>query len=427
MRSIILAMLLIAQWCQAQTPVVKRTDSFQRSSVVMKPAYLQARADTVPVKKSSALVTTKSTALSSASHTVSPATTLQHSESSDPVVKKPVLIVATRSELTNPTAHQLSPKASLQKIPTISADTGQLIFQRQCASCHSSTKDLTGPALMGVRQRVPGYVLYAYLRNPDSSVFKSNVYFQNLKSKYGFQHPKFAHLSEPALKSVLSYVDDKAEAQGMSIPVSTTKLQRVEIAGDAIKAGETPIRMGQVRFTFTTDTVMEVGKTYVANLVLTSSLEVLKEQLEGIIKRNHPDSIFTWDTSLIKKFIAADLEAEDKEVFKIEPVTVIGARELDSNSFLKWSWSVKALKPNPNAILVVGLYFSDQKFSDPKDGEHVDEEYHTVEVRAEPTSALAPVTTFISNNWQFLLTAIIIPVFVWWWSNRRKKSRKTKK
>ena len=40
--------------------------------------------------------------------------------------------------------------------PTIEVNSkGKQLFQQNCASCHSITKDLTGPALAGVEERGP--------------------------------------------------------------------------------------------------------------------------------------------------------------------------------------------------------------------------------------------------------------------------------
>jgi hypothetical protein len=38
------------------------------------------------------------------------------------------------------------------------------------------------------------------------------------------------------------------------------------------------------------------------------------------------------------------------------------------------------------------------------------------------SDVIRSIGNFISNNWAFFLSSIIIPVFVWWWSARRKKA-----
>jgi hypothetical protein len=316
------------------------------------------------------------------------------------------------------------PRFRTPMVASIRIDSGKLLYQQQCASCHHPSKELAGPALSGVRARVPGYVIHEYLQHPESQVFKNDPYFRQLQQRFSIVHPSFPELSETQVKSILSYADQAApqaiNIQGnQSLTISKTSVQEA-----GMQKGETPIKLGDVRFAFATDTVMQVGKSYVANLVLSSSVEVLQEQLIRIAQRDQPDSVFTWDKALLKKYIAANLESQDKETFHIEPILETGARVLDSGSFLKWSWSVIPQKENPKAVLVVGLYFSHEKFTDLKEGDNIDEEYHTVQVESVPASVPAVVGNFFSRNWQYFLSTLIIPIFIWIYNRREKRKKK---
>src|SRR4030095_2447405 len=69
----------------------------------------------------------------------------------------------------------------------VKAQDGKALFSAKCASCHSVTKDLTGPALQGVTDRGPWSdkkKLHEWVHNP-ASFMANDPYTQALKTKYG--------------------------------------------------------------------------------------------------------------------------------------------------------------------------------------------------------------------------------------------------
>lgn len=95
---------------------------------------------------------------------------------------------------------------------------GKTIFEQTCASCHKIDNDLTGPALIGFRNRGPwkdreNY--YQWMHNPAAFMAKDS-YTQCLKCKYGAAHPAFPSLSPAALDSIANYVDDETERLGLT-------------------------------------------------------------------------------------------------------------------------------------------------------------------------------------------------------------------
>jgi len=96
----------------------------------------------------------------------------------------------------------------------LTAQDGKSIFQNNCASCHSVTKDLTGPALAGVTTRGPWTDrknIYAWVHNP-SKFMASNTYTQGLKAKFGIVMTPFADLSEKEIDAVIDYINKTAAA-----------------------------------------------------------------------------------------------------------------------------------------------------------------------------------------------------------------------
>jgi mono/diheme cytochrome c family protein len=88
---------------------------------------------------------------------------------------------------------------------------GSVLFRENCASCHSVLKDLTGPALSGVTQRLPDRKLvYKWVRNPAAVLKSGNVYFNTLKKRFGgFEMTSFDNLSDAEIDAILDYVESR--------------------------------------------------------------------------------------------------------------------------------------------------------------------------------------------------------------------------
>jgi cytochrome c551/c552 len=95
----------------------------------------------------------------------------------------------------------------------LAAQDGHAIFQNNCASCHSVTKNLTGPALAGVTTRGPWTDrknIYAWVHNPPRFM-ASNAYTQGLKQQFGgVMMTPFPDLSEKEIDAVLDYINKTA-------------------------------------------------------------------------------------------------------------------------------------------------------------------------------------------------------------------------
>lgn len=98
---------------------------------------------------------------------------------------------------------------------TLLAQDGGAIFQQNCASCHSVTKDLTGPKLAGVETRGPWSdrkKLYEWIHNP-TKFMQSDPYTQGLKSQFnGAMMTPFPQLSEKEIDAVIAHINKTAAA-----------------------------------------------------------------------------------------------------------------------------------------------------------------------------------------------------------------------
>lgn len=87
-------------------------------------------------------------------------------------------------------------------------DGGKELFVARCSGCHLVNKELTGPALAGVRSRwQDSALLYAFIRNSDS-VIAFDAYARDLYLRYN-QTPMQKHgdLTDAQIDAILNYID----------------------------------------------------------------------------------------------------------------------------------------------------------------------------------------------------------------------------
>ena len=115
---------------------------------------------------------------------------------------------------------------SLFSLIKISAQNGQQLFNSNCASCHSPTKDLTGPKLGGVLEKDPynGDVnkIVHWVQNVDK-MLASDPYYKGLMAKYGARMTQFANLSDKEIAAIINYTEKAyADAQKPQTPTGGT-------------------------------------------------------------------------------------------------------------------------------------------------------------------------------------------------------------
>jgi cytochrome c2 len=85
---------------------------------------------------------------------------------------------------------------------------GKELFENNCATCHHVWKDMTGPALGGIEDRVRDKKrLYAWIRNSPAVLKSGDTYFTGLYSKWN-QTPMnvFPNLRDEEIDNILSYI-----------------------------------------------------------------------------------------------------------------------------------------------------------------------------------------------------------------------------
>lgn len=89
------------------------------------------------------------------------------------------------------------------------AQDGRALFQSNCASCHNPFKQITGPALRGVTERVPDKkLLHEWIHNNQKVLASGNAYFNKLYNDFGkTQMSIFQDLSDKDIDAILNYVE----------------------------------------------------------------------------------------------------------------------------------------------------------------------------------------------------------------------------
>jgi cytochrome c551/c552 len=94
------------------------------------------------------------------------------------------------------------------------AVTGKSIFQNNCATCHSLTRDVVGPMLQNVPQRLEKKVIYAWIRNPAAVLKSGDPYFNALVKKFnGVMMTGFPNLTDGEIDAILEYFSAGAPRQ----------------------------------------------------------------------------------------------------------------------------------------------------------------------------------------------------------------------
>ena len=89
-------------------------------------------------------------------------------------------------------------------------DNGEKLFKANCASCHNMEKKLTGPALIGVLDRVPSEEwLYKWIKNNTELIAAGDAYANQIYNEYS-QSPMtvFAWMSDEQLGDVVTYITE---------------------------------------------------------------------------------------------------------------------------------------------------------------------------------------------------------------------------
>lgn len=90
----------------------------------------------------------------------------------------------------------------------MAAQDGKALFETNCATCHKVDKDLTGPALKGIEDRVKDKkLLHEWIRNNPKVLATGDKYFTELYNRWNKTPMNvFPQLTDPEIDAILKYV-----------------------------------------------------------------------------------------------------------------------------------------------------------------------------------------------------------------------------
>jgi cytochrome c2 len=115
---------------------------------------------------------------------------------------------ATHGKNTPPDTSKQLVYDCMGRLMTSDDNEGKALFIRWCASCHNaSSKNSTGPGLMGVLNRIPGGDWkYEFVRNADSIIKSGDAYANAKFVEYNKSpHTRFPNLTNEEIDLILNY------------------------------------------------------------------------------------------------------------------------------------------------------------------------------------------------------------------------------
>ncbi len=107
----------------------------------------------------------------------------------------------------------------------LKAQDGKALFQSNCAACHAVNKDLTGPALAGVEERVTDKkLLHDWIRNSQKVLASGNKYFNDLYLKFNkTPMQSFENLSDAEIDAILTFVSTPVKTEAPAATAEPVK------------------------------------------------------------------------------------------------------------------------------------------------------------------------------------------------------------
>ncbi|WP_315818866.1 c-type cytochrome [Paraflavitalea speifideaquila] len=90
----------------------------------------------------------------------------------------------------------------------MAAQDGKQLFDTYCAQCHNVVKDMTGPALKGIEDRVKDKkILHDWIRNNPKVLASGDKYFNDLYNKWGkVPMNVFPSMTDGEIDAILKYI-----------------------------------------------------------------------------------------------------------------------------------------------------------------------------------------------------------------------------
>ena len=178
---------------------------------------------------------------------------------------------------------------------------------------------------------------------------------------------------------------------------------------------------------FHADDTMEVKKVYTAALALARNAAldpIIKTVLDNSAALN--ENVIKDTTIELGKRMKAelvDLSPRDDPSFIIKLMGE-GEQNMRKSKESIWQWSIEPLKEGPHKLMLsIQVIISDE------DKINLPARNIPVIIFAKKVSFITKVGDFFAGYWQWIITGILLPIFIAWLTNsiKQKKEKKTKK
>ena len=101
-----------------------------------------------------------------------------------------------------------------EAVVSIKNKKGQELFKENCATCHAVDKNLSGPALAGIEERIKDkQLLYAWIRNNAAVLLTGDKYFTDLFLQYNkTAMTAFPQLTDEDIDNILEYINEVTQS-----------------------------------------------------------------------------------------------------------------------------------------------------------------------------------------------------------------------
>lgn len=313
-------------------------------------------------------------------------------------------------------------KANSQNQNKLELESGYTLYVRSCFACHSINEDRVGPALGKAVEKISNTQLFYYLQNPDSMI-QNDPYFKGKIRNSAIPHIKYTEISKYEANAILEYVKNSVSSEAKSSPITEfpfnerSSLEMLSL--DNRSLGKGSLQIGKARYIFTIDSVMTLGTASIADLYLSCSEKKLQNAVPRGLRATNASMVLGKDTAIIGKYVDADLIPSNPENFSIVEQYETNGRLVDSSSLITWSWSIIPRKESKSETFYLILYYSDNPFEDLRNiGSEINREFYRVKVKSKK-QPLDVIIRFVTQEWKWFASSIIIPLFLFWYNRRR--------
>lgn len=124
-----------------------------------------------------------------------------------------LVLLSAFLSLVIPSCHQ-SHAAYTFSVDTTVINTGKMVFEKNCASCHHFKTNGIGPDLSGITKQMPAEWLISFIKNPPGLITAKDKRADSLFHQFKSIMPPFGHLQEGEMTALLAFLNTQHAVAG---------------------------------------------------------------------------------------------------------------------------------------------------------------------------------------------------------------------